>query len=409
MPENKKIKRYKKIYTAGDSLRRYIIRGLGTIAGLGVLGFIGWSAYGPVMDYLSGISFDRPDPPSASVTSTVEQQSGDDNGTNNGQPSAEQDPGQQVSATPNASAQVKGAYIPHQILVDPDRFQNTLDSYAKDGVNTILIDLKNESGLVLYKSALPAVERLAAQNDVTYDLAAICDAADKKGIAVMGRLHAYCDPVAASRLESAGIKYVDSDFLWIDNAKENGGKPWLNPYSEIAQGYITDLAQEAASAGVSEIVLASLQFPSGFSQEYCSYGETGGKSKPQVLSDYISGLEAKLKKSNTSVSVSVRARDVLAYSEMFYGGSNALTNLGDRIILDVSPSQFGGGFESGKLTLTEPTADPKKTVAQVLASLSSDLKGKETIALIEGDFTASSEQITALEAEDVKNHIVYEA
>ena len=45
------------------------------------------------------------------------------------------------------------------------------------------------------------------------------------------------------------------------NKQENGGKSWLNPYSEVAQMYIADLSLECVRAGCSAIMLDGGQFP----------------------------------------------------------------------------------------------------------------------------------------------------
>lgn len=61
---------------------------------------------------------------------------------------------------------------------------------------------------------------------------------------------------------------------WLDNKKENGGKPWINPFREEAQQYLSDLICEMADAGFAEIWCTDVLFPAFRNSDLNYIGET---------------------------------------------------------------------------------------------------------------------------------------
>ena len=58
------------------------------------------------------------------------------------------------------------------------------------------------------------------------------------------------------------IRYESEDgVLWLDDSVDNGGKPWLNPYSDTAQKYVLDIIYDAVDFGADAIILDGLRFP----------------------------------------------------------------------------------------------------------------------------------------------------
>ena len=77
----------------------------------------------------------------------------------------------------------------------------------------------------------------------------------------MASIYTFRDHRYPSANNAAATQYMDSDFLWVDNDPEKGGKAWLNPFSQQAQDHIRKIVDDACAAGFEQIVLQA--FSSG--------------------------------------------------------------------------------------------------------------------------------------------------
>ena len=139
---------------------------------------------------------------------------------------------------------------------------------------------------------------------------------------------------------------AEEGVLWLDNAADAGGNPWLNPYSEAANQYLEDLALEAVSMGYEQVVFCGFHFPLVNSLSSASFGETGGKGQAQILSENIQRLEQAL-----------AAKDAECWFQY-----SAAAVLGE----DLRPAGVavsGLGMERLVVQLPADTADPAATLA----------------------------------------------
>lgn len=401
MPKRVKIKRYGRIYRGSPPFS--FLRTLGAVAVVAVLGFIGWSAYTPVANYLAGLgdSMSRP----VSVDAPVDPAA----------PAVPEVVAPIVPETP--AAPVKAAYLP-LAATNSATLDATLDTFAAQGLNAVMIDLKDASGIVLYKSALPSTTQAKAVAENALDLKAFCEKATAKNMTVIGRMNAFRDPNAPGKIEDAGIKYVGTDMLWLDNSRDAGGKAWLNPYSTPAKSYLFDIMNEAISLGVRDILLDSVSFPTGYGQEFCSFGDTGGLTRPEALSAFLHEAQEKVTAAKGALSVYIPATAALGANDAYYG-ANPLT-LGGDVTLGVMPSQFGDAFTQGDFKLTAPLLTPRDTVSAVLKAVGPQLANRKITALLQGYtddrtlahnkvYTAEdiNAQVAALTENGVESYIIY--
>ncbi|MEG1777430.1 MAG: putative glycoside hydrolase, partial [Angelakisella sp.] len=149
----------------------------------------------------------------------------------------------------------KTYYLSAQTLQSKEQLAIALDGIKAKGGNGVMFDLKNDRGEVLYDSALPIVAKNLALAEQPYSLAETLEAIRAAGLAPVGRIFAFKDSTSTASLTEGAVKYMNSKVNWLDNAKASGGKSWLNPNSAVARDYILALVDEAATAGVSCLVL----------------------------------------------------------------------------------------------------------------------------------------------------------
>lgn len=400
-----KVKRYRHIYRR--SRGALLLRGIGTLAVISLLAFVGWSAYAPVIEFLNGL--EKPLPVSASVSES--------------QPEQEESSSQSEAEKPlPAQAPFHAAYLPVSALTNSAGLERALAELEGMDINAILFDLKDINGQVLYQSKLLQVETAEAQAAGAYDLERLCKQLKEAGYTPIGRLNAFRDPIGA-KLEGAGVRYLDTDVLWLDNSQEMGGKPWLNPYARPARSYLYALMSEAISFGVEQILLDHVCFPSGYGLEYAGYGNVN-MSKPEALSSFIEQAQERAASLGASVRVYVTGLAALGVYNDYYGDVNPLT-LTDNLVLGTMPSQFGDGFTLGAdaaqpFTVERPILQPGQTIEMLLDTLKPALAGKELAGMVQG-YTATgsylhnkvyaasdlAEQIEALESRSIHSYILY--
>lgn len=146
------------------------------------------------------------------------------------------------------------------ILAGGRRLDRFVEKAKAAGVNTVFIEFKDADGYLAYKTALTEVPDASkyASDAVAESLATL----QREGFGVIAGVHCFRDPLAAYAMRTAAINYDGREgMLWLDNKRENGGKPWLNPFSAQARGYLFDLVEEIAALGVDYILLDSVQLP----------------------------------------------------------------------------------------------------------------------------------------------------
>jgi hypothetical protein len=136
-------------------------------------------------------------------------------------------------------------------------FETFVDMAMTTELNSLMIDLKDESGVVFYDSTDPTAIAAGAVS-ADYSLSEVVSRADSLGLYLIGRLVIFQDPVAARSLPEMAV--WDSDL----NAPYSANGQWfLDPTDPDARDYAMSLAVEACNAGVDEIQFDYVRFPSG--------------------------------------------------------------------------------------------------------------------------------------------------
>ncbi len=136
-----------------------------------------------------------------------------------------------------------------------DRLEEFLQMAAETELNALMIDLKDETGLVWYRTEDPTAIEVGANHNA-YDLADVVARARDRGLYVVGRLVVFNDPVAAVRKPSMAVWDSDTNAPYAVS-----GQYFLDPTDPDARRYGLDLAVEACSYGLDEVQFDYVRFP----------------------------------------------------------------------------------------------------------------------------------------------------
>ena len=404
MPKNYKIKRYRRVYRSGPHPLTILL----SILGIAALIFVGISIYSPVYNFIMGQKNNerplpsQPDP--LPVSSEAQQE--------------EEPPEPEPAPAAVVPELLRTVYMPPETALNEAARDAFLDGLGED-VKTVLIDIKDKQGVVLFGSWNEQAAQWKTVQENPLNLNAFASALRDRGLQLAVRLPAFNDRAAPFGDRSNAIHYQNGDMLWLDAALNAGGKPWLNPYADGAQQYIVDLAVEAVEAGAVMVVLEDVQFAPGSSSASATFGETGGKSRQEVLREFVGRITAEVEAAGGRLGVylPVTALTDNGVTRERYGGSGAEI-LDGTLVLGLLPYQFTNGYVQDGLSIPSPLADPAQTVQTALAYVYELLEGKEIeiIPLIQGGSEAQNpvtpaqmaEQLDRLAGLEVKDFILYQ-
>lgn len=282
--KGRKIKRYKGSFDTRSFRRRRIIR---WVVILLVLFAASYFLAPPILDagtrlwysVVRGRDVDGPDSQSMPQSDS--------------QPAVEVTPSPSPSPAPEETEEGDWRQVALSSLTSPEQAAQTAAQLAGEGVKYAVVTLKDSSGTVAYSSQVAAAAAGISPNPI--DAAAAARAFSEAGITPVACIWGYQDPIAARADRTMAISYgAEEGVLWLDNAADAGGNPWLNPYSTAANQYLEDLALEAVDMGYEQVVFCGFNFPLVNSLSSASFGETGGKGQAQILSENIQQLEKAL-------------------------------------------------------------------------------------------------------------------
>ena len=411
MPKRHKIKHYH----SHSSTFRAKPHPLATVVGvilLVALIVVGISLYRPVYDMIMNTQPQDDTPASSLPAASV------------GEPSALQPQPVAEPEPPEPPQELRGVYAPHATVSDPLAFAIFLQSLAGTDINAVMVDIKNAQGQVLFESSNPDAQKWGAVVADAFDLQKIAKTLEEHGLALIVREWAFRDETAARGDRKNAIHYIGSEMLWLDNAAQAGGKPWLNPYSRGTQDYISALAVEAAEAGAKLVVLEAVQFPDNSNMGNTDFGpDAASASRQQVLRSFMADITAALREKGVRTSVYFPAvAAVQAQSEMRYGGSPLLI-ANELALVGALPQQFWNGFSAEGLEIRLPLQDPAATAKTALEYCQKALEQANRtqtalIPLLQGgpepgtsgmDYTAEQikAQITAAAELGLREYILY--
>jgi hypothetical protein len=280
-----------------------------------------------------------------------------------------------------AYPQVQGVHVSALAWVTP-KLHDPILRLASDGrINTVMLDLKDESGHVGYRSSLTRVNDIGANIIAPgvgqYDLRAAIAELHSHGIRVIGRIVAFRDPLLARSSINAGR--LDEVVQTLTGGPyDSTYGAFANPASPAVQTYLLDLMREAADAGVDDIVFDYLRRPDGGLTLMHFPGITD--VTPESISDVIIGFvrAAGKRLGGTKARLGVAVAGVAAkHPDRVAQDVRALARIVDFISPIVYPSQWA----SGSYGIVDPANSPYEIVTSSVREFHSQMAGTDAALL----------------------------
>ncbi|MFL6125932.1 putative glycoside hydrolase [Actinophytocola sp.] len=246
---------------------------------------------------------------------------------------------------------------------------------ARQGlIDTVELDIKDESGEVGYSSRVPLAQQIGATRGY-YDAAAVVSQLHAMGVRVVGRLVAFHDPILAkASWESGHPNRV---------LQRTDGTPWSGSYGQYAftnfadpevVGYNVDLATEAAKLGFDDILYDYVRRPEG---DLSAMRITGLRGTPeQAIADFLAKSLTAVHEHGAFLGASVfgiAAQRPTAIAQDIPAMAAHL----DYVAPMVYPSHWG----PGEYGVAQPDSQPYDIVARSLAAFVGKVKGTDAAVI----------------------------
>jgi hypothetical protein len=243
--------------------------------------------------------------------------------------------------------------------------QGVLDLIDQGRIDTVELDLKDESGVVNYDSGVPLARQVGAIQ-AYFDLRQTIADLHQRGVRVVGRIVAFRDPVLAAAAVPSGHPE------WV--VQRPDGQPldayggFTNAASQEVRDYNVALAVEAADAGIDDILWDYIRRPEGDPASQVFPGLQG--SVEQAVIDLLAEAEPQLHQRGTYQGASVfgisasRPQDVAQDIKGMAAHADYL-----------APMVYPSHWNAGEYGVADPNSQPGPIVAASLADFQRQLAG----------------------------------
>ena len=275
----------------------------------------------------------------------------------------------EVSAEPGKKpVKVKGIYI-SGYMAGSEGLQAILDKIQGTEINTVVIDVKNDDGRITFAmDDAPTVNEIGATEKYIKDIDSLMAQLKARGLYTIARVVAFRDPYLAEKKPDWGLKNKDGSLH-----RDNKGLAWVNPYRTEVWDYLVEVGAEAANAGFDEIQFDYIRFATDSSMKQVAFleADTRGRSKTDIITEFIQYAYEKLSSHNVFVSADVFGTiigsrvDAEAVGQIYHEMACHL----DYICPMIYPSHYG----DGNFGIDHPDTEPFRTIRAALKLSKQDL------------------------------------
>jgi hypothetical protein len=235
------------------------------------------------------------------------------------------------------------------------------------GLNTLEVDVKDESGRVGFLKGAPALARTIGAAGPFYNARAVARQVHARGVYLIGRVVAFEDPVLAQARPELAIQNSDGS-VWRNNA----GLGWTNPYDKRVWKYVVDVAVAAAKAGFDEIQFDYVRFPSDGDLSQIVYAHRRAEPKGTTIARFLQYASKRLRPLNVRISA-----DLFGLAATHDLGIGQVPKRIAPYVDALYPMVYPSHYRSGEYRIDDPNKYPGRTVARALLDFRRQLKGQK--------------------------------
>lgn len=255
---------------------------------------------------------------------------------------------------------VKGIYVTGPIA-GTERMSELVSLVEETELNTVVIDIKNDEGILTYDIDIDLVKEMDAYIKYVRDMPGLIEELHSKGIYVIGRIVCFKDPKLANYMPE--LKLVTPDGRSIVDAN---GLEWVNPYRNEVWDYICTIAETATDDGFDEIQFDYVRFPIGDDANVAEYGvDIEEYCREDGLNDFFAYTVNRLHQKGIIVGADLFGTVIGSDTDRDRTGQDYVDIVGVADV--VCPMVYPSHYNPGTFGLDVPDAYPYETVYNAMS------------------------------------------
>jgi hypothetical protein len=257
-----------------------------------------------------------------------------------------------------APIEAKGLYLTAYSAANPTKRAQIIDLINATELNTVVIDIKDYTGYVLYDTDVELANELGLERDRLGDVSAIINDFHENNIYVIARQTVFQDPVLAEMRPDLAFQSTYGG-LWRDHK----GLAWVDANNKEIWEYNVEIAKEAIALGFDEINFDYVRFPTDGNMSALVYTH-GALEKHEVMGAFFAYLSEALADEPAYISL-----DFFGFVMERHNGMSIGQRLEDAVdhVDYISPMMYPSHYPSGHLGLANPAAHPAAVIAYGMA------------------------------------------
>jgi hypothetical protein len=227
-------------------------------------------------------------------------------------------------------------------------------------LNAMVIDIKNDSGVITYNMDLPTVQEIGANENYISDIKSLIADLKAKDIYLIARVVAFKDPILAEQKPELSIRNTDGT-IFLDKA----GHSWVNPYKKEVWEYLIDVSKEAAMLGFDEIQFDYIRFSTDSGMKNADFGEEAeGKTKIDIITEFTKYAAEQLKPLGVYVSADVYGTIIDSKIDAEIVGQSYVQM--SKYLDYISPMIYPSHYADGSYGIQHPDLEPYNLILKSL-------------------------------------------
>jgi hypothetical protein len=264
--------------------------------------------------------------------------------------------------------EIRGVHVTMALAALPGKIESYL-RLRNHGLNTLEVDVKDESGEVAFTSpSVPLARRIGAAHSY-YDPYALARKVHAKHVYLIGRIVVFEDPILSEGMPSYALENPDGS-VWHNSI----GLGWTNMYDTRVWKYVTDLGLAAAKAGFDEIQFDYVRFPSDGDVWNIQYPRRVNEKKGITIGRFAKYASHRLHRAGVRVGA-----DLFGLAANHNLGIGQVPRKIARFVDTISPMAYPSHYTPGQYNIANPDASPGPVVFNTLKDFHRSLRGRKAV------------------------------
>jgi hypothetical protein len=258
---------------------------------------------------------------------------------------------------PGVSSKVIGIYSTSWIA-GSKRMEELIRFIKETKVNAIVIDVKDDTGVISYPSSVPLAQEIGATSKRAPAMKELVARLKQENIYTIARIVVFKDPILANKHLELAVKNKGGG-IWRDRK----GMIWVDPNCEKVWKYNLDVAKEAIAMGFSEIQFDYVRFLSDGKISQAVYPYSKGDSKEDVIRNFLLYAKKDINALGVPLSADIFGLVLTVPDDLNIG--QKLEKIADAVDI-ISPMTYPSHYPRGTFGIEKPDLHPYEVIDQAM-------------------------------------------